>query len=505
MKEKISYILLFSAVFVAGTAYWIPYRFGPVTIEQTLFHLYIPLDADAQTIIGYVRYAVIPALAAILQTVIGYARCAVIPVPAALVFFFVLKKIFKNTEKGRFFFQHLFAPFSCIAFFGAFIFAFFQLNVPSWFYEIFSQRSTLYEKHYVDPASVHIEFPAKKKNLVWIFVESLEATFSNKDNENLIPELTEIMQKGISFSDVGANVPGGAEQVAGTGWTQAGLVAQMCGIPLRLPMPMSPDFYRTYKFFLPNAHCLYEVLKANGYTGHFLIGSKALFAGMDIFFRTHGAPTVHDYFYFTGIKEYSWNLKEIRNDIKLGFDDVKTYEFAKAELTELAKTEKPFAFGMMTIDTHFATGHFEKSVCREKYSDVYKNVISCADKQLSSFLKWLEKQDFYKDTVIVVTGDHLAMNGVIFGKDTRRRVFNLFLNAEASPVKRSKRKFSTMDFYPSVLNALGARIDGNRLGLGTSLFSNTPTVSEKIGDTEKFNEQLLKRSAVYDKIREEKR
>ena len=479
MKEKIPYILIFSAALLAGTAYWIPYRFGPVTIEQILFHLYMPLDSDAQTIIGCARYAVVPAV-------------------AAIFFFFVLKTTLKNTEKGSFFFQHLFAPFSCVALFASFIFAFFQLNVPNWFHENFSQRSTLYEKFYIDPASAHIAFPDKKKNLVWIFVESLEATFSNKDGENLIPELTEITKNGISFSDVEANASGGAEQVAGTGWTQAGLVAQMCGIPLRLPI--SPNHYRTYKYFLPNAHCLYDVLKANGYAGRFLIGTKARFAGMDIFFRTHGAPTVHDYLYFTGIKEHFWNLKEIRNDIKWGFDDVKTYELAKTELTELAKAEEPFAFGMMTMDTHFATGHFEKSVCREKYPDVYKNVISCADKQLSSFLKWLEKQDFYKNTVVVVTGDHLAMNETVFGKDARRRVFNLFLNAETSPVKRSKRKFSTMDVYPSVLTALGARIEGDKLGLGTSLFSNAPTVSEQIGDTEKFNEQLLKRSAVYDRL-----
>ena len=191
-----------------------------------------------------------------------------------------------------------------------------------------------------------------------------------------------------------------------------------------------------------------------------------------------------------------WNLA----DFQWGFDDVKVYDLAKAELADLANDSAPFVFGMMTMDTHFATGHFEKSVCEQKYpeSAVYKNVISCADEQLSAFLDWLEQQPYYKDTAVVVVGDHLAMNSHDFRPEERRRVFNLFLNASKQPVKRTNRKFSTMDIYPTIMEALGVDIAGDRLGLGTSLFSDKPTVLEQIGDTERFNEQLMKRSAVYD-------
>lgn len=197
---------------------------------------------------------------------------------------------------------------------------------------------------------------------------------------------------------------GGAEQVDGVSWTQAGLVAQTCGIPLRLPIKASR--YRMYKFFLPKARCLCDVLKDNGYRERFLIGTKASFAGMDIFFESHGNVQIHD--------------------------------LAKMELSDLAKDNTPFVFGMMTMDTHFATGHFEKSVCEQKYpeSAVYKNVISCADKQLSDFLNWLEQQPYYKNTAVVV-GDRLAMNSQDFHDGERRRVFNLFLNAAKQPVRRA--------------------------------------------------------------------
>ena len=474
LKKTFSYILLFLGVFLASTACWIVSKFGNVTTEQLLFHLYMPLDSDAKTIISFIRGTLFPAI-------------------GAVVLIALIKKFSRRTKAGKLFFSRFFGLFGAIVLSGSIVFSVFKLNVPNWFHDNFSQKSTFYETYYADPAKVKMTFPDKKKNLVLIFVESLEATFSDKDGDNLIPKTAEIaLTKGINFSDTDGL--GGAEQVEGVSWTQAGLVAQTCGIPLRLPIKASR--YRMYKFFLPKARCLYDVLKDNGYRERFLIGTKASFAGMDIFFESHGNVQIHDYPYFTGEGGRIWNLA----DFKWGFDDIKIYDLAKTELADLAKDNSPFVFGMMTMDTHFATGHFEKSVCEQKYpeSAVYKNVISCADNQLSDFLNWLEQQPYYKNTTVVVVGDHLAMNSQDFHDGERRRVFNLFLNAAKQPVRRARRKFATMDIYPTIMDALGVDVEGDRLGLGTSLFSDKPTVLEQIGDTERFNEQMMKRSAVYD-------
>ena len=54
-----------------------------------------------------------------------------------------------------------------------------------------------------------------------------------------------------------------------------------------------------------------------------------------------------------------------------------------------------------------------------------------------------------------------------------------------------------MDFFPTVLAAMGARIEGERLGLGTNLFSDVPTLSEEMG-YERFFEELNKKSIFYD-------
>ena len=44
-----------------------------------------------------------------------------------------------------------------------------------------------------------------------------------------------------------------------------------------------------------------------------------------------------------------------------------------------------------------------------------------------------------------------------------------------------KRTYTTFDAFPTTLAARGADIEGNRLGLGTNLFSSTQTLSERFG------------------------
>ena len=53
-----------------------------------------------------------------------------------------------------------------------------------------------------------------------------------------------------------------------------------------------------------------------------------------------------------------------------------------------------------------------------------------------------------------------------------------------------------MDMYPTILAAMGAKIDGDRLGLGTNLFSDKQTLMEEIG-FEALNKEVQKTSDFY--------
>ena len=121
---------------------------------------------------------------------------------------------------------------------------------------------------------------------------------------------------------------------------------------------------------------------------------------------------------------------------------------------------------------------------------------------LNNFISWLKEQSFYEDTTIVITGDHL--NQVVqdiyedIDEDYTRALFNVFVNSESETTCDKNRTFTVMDLYPTTIAALGAEIEGERLALGTNLFSCEETLAEKFGLTE-YSDELALNSKYYSK------
>ena len=83
------------------------------------------------------------------------------------------------------------------------------------------------------------------------------------------------------------------------------------------------------------------------------------------------------------------------------------------------------------------------------------------------------------------------------GQEYEKKVVNLIMNP-AIKAENTSRIYSTFDLYPTTLAALGAEIEGNRLALGTNLFSDEKTLIEKYG-LEYVNNELMKTSKFYNK------
>ena len=171
----------------------------------------------------------------------------------------------------------------------------------------------------------------------------------------------------------------------------------------------------------------------------------------------------------------------------------------KEKLKTISKQDEPFNFTMLTVDTHFQDGYLCED-CDNKFDEQYKNVIACSSKKVAEFVKWVQEQDFYEDTTIVISGDHLSMQKDFFEIDENseyeKTVINLFINSFSNTDNTKNRQFSTMDLYPTTLAALGVKIEGERLGLGTNLFSNEKTLLEKYGK-EYVDGELRKTSKFY--------
>ena len=95
-------------------------------------------------------------------------------------------------------------------------------------------------------------------------------------------------------------------------------------------------------------------------------------------------------------------------------------------------------------------------------------------------------------------GDHLSMNGDFFKNvdASNRRIYNAFLNSAVATKNTKNREFYQMDYFPTILASIGVKIEGERLGLGTNLFSDEQTLIEKYG-YEEVNSNLSKYSKFY--------
>ena len=345
---------------------------------------------------------------------------------------------------------------------------------------------------YIEPEKTKIEFPEQKRNLIYIFLESMETTYYSKEDgglseKDLIPEISKLAKENLNFSNT--NQLGGAYTLTGTTWTVGAMSAQTAGVPLKLSI--EHNSMSEYSIFLGGAHSIGEILQENGYHNFLLLGSDAVFGGRKNLFEQHGNYEIWDV-------ESAMSEKKISEKIWWGYNDKQLFEFAKEKIVELSKQQKPFNFTMLTADTHFPDG-YKCSDCKEKWDEQYKNVISCSSKRVGEFIEWIKKQDFYENTTIVISGDHLTMQSDFFnleeGQDYEKKVVNLIINPAVEP-QNTNRIYSTFDLYPTTLAALGAEIEGDRLALGTNLFSNEEKKKKKYG-LECVNDELMKTSKFY--------
>lgn len=353
------------------------------------------------------------------------------------------------------------------------------------------RESDLFEKYYVSPSDVKIEFPENKRNLIYIFMESTEMSNVSKVNggvfdTSIMPNLEQLALDNINFSN--NNKLGGAMESYGATWTVAAMIAQTSGVPLKLEIK---DYEKNSTNF-GNIVTLGDILSTNGYDNYLLMGSDANFGGRKAYFDNHNYV----------ISDYNTAIEENKIDSDYhewwGYEDNKLYEYAKEKLLEISNSDKPFNLTLLTADTHFTDGYVDSS-CEEVFDSHYANSFYCSDKMLYEFIKWIQEQDFYDNTTIIITGDHHTMQTNFYevDNDYTRVIFNTFINVyDSENINNKNRVFTTMDMFPTTLGALGADIEGNRLGLGTDLFSNKKTISEMIG-IDSLNKELKKNSDYY--------
>ena len=356
----------------------------------------------------------------------------------------------------------------------------------------------IYDKYYIDTATVELTFPEKKKNLVYIYMESMEMSLADESHGggksvNVIPKLTDIALENDCFNG-DTDILNGARSLYNSTWTIAGLVAQTSGLPLGINHVLTNNI-NSISSFMPGATTLGDILEKEGYHNVFMLGSDAKFGNRDVYFKEHGNYDIDDYYWARNNNK----LPDKSYYVWWGYEDDKLFTYAKEELTSLAESDEPFALSLLTVDTHFVNGYLCDD-CPDTFTSQYSNVLACSSKKVSELVEWIEAQPWGEDTVIVLNGDHLCMDSKYYEdmpEDYERKTYTAIINSSKKEPDTT-RLYSTMDLFPTTLSAMGVTIKGDRLGLGTDLYSDTPTLLEELGENY-LNYELSLNSTFYDK------
>jgi len=319
-------------------------------------------------------------------------------------------------------------------------------------------KSYLYNKHFDFPRP-HF---GKRPNIILLLFESLNGELLGENargtNIRLIPNFERISREGLLFD----NFYGNSVQ------TDKGMFATLCSL--------IPTFEKSeFKFFSDRKYnCIPEILQKNGYKTTFFQAYRDLnFANKKTFLSQNGFEVVDSVARHLrpGDKKHSWGW---------GLqDDIYYQRFFEYMDKSWREGDKPFFVTLLPVSSHMAFRDIPNSLKKVypnyKGRDIYKNYINAlnfADESLLTFFAEFKKRPFYKDTVVIVVGDHsypagkhgYYINHVDAYNDTFKTALLMFWEGVVSPRRISDITYSQMDLAPTLMDLAGISSDTHFLG-----------------------------------------
>ncbi len=324
------------------------------------------------------------------------------------------------------------------------------------------------------------------KNLVLVYLESTENSYLDEARfPGLLTNTRKLMEEAIVFEEVQpaeyATFTFGALFASQSGYDLTDL--QLAG---RLGNDGVNPAIGNRLSSLPG------ILKKAGYFLSFMNSASFNFAGAGVMLSELGYDEL-------------WAAEEQPEEVRerFGFKgqwggcrDTMLFRFGAKKFRSLSRNGRPFLLTLLTIDAHHPNGFTAPT--GPVYSLPGRNpsqlltAIYRTDLALGKFVEQLNKHPAWKDTVLFVVTDHLAMNGAstihMLRENPRRRLLAFALNAGAP--RRITVKGKTFDLAPTLLELAGVR-HNYRFPLGESLLGN-PDPRRLRGDSQTAKPALEK-------------
>ena len=222
------FLLLIFSFFLYFSLQYLLDNWEELTVEEILYHIKSPMGGASESLVQlFILSVLLPAVG----------------LSVLLIFFYFLpEKKFPLISRTIFFAKKKmylgFCFFIALLFFSlTLIDAWDSISLGSY---LSSQlrSSKFIEENYVDPKGIELHFPEKKRNLIYIYMESTELTFMDEAHggafpDNLLPEMTALSKEGEDFSGAGESRNGGIA-LPGATWTMGAIFAQSTGLPLKI-------------------------------------------------------------------------------------------------------------------------------------------------------------------------------------------------------------------------------------------------------------------------------
>jgi phosphoglycerol transferase len=265
------------------------------------------------------------------------------------------------------------------------------------------------------------------------------------------------------------------------------MLSTQCGVPV---LPNGLRFRNNYEEqvrFMAEVTCLGDVLAAQGYATHYVVGGDALFGGITHFYASHSVTEQTEIDTIEAMvtpEEFAaaypgWMV-----------DDQMVLDISLRRHAELAAAEAPMLLIVETMGPHGEDVWMSQRCTESGRAEIGTDLtaaVRCTGDLVADFVETLRSAPDARPTLFVILSDHINHSPSLQGPEgvlARRNTAILIppdAGPDAGPLRVIDREAATIDVFPTILDLLGLIEPGGAAGLGVSLLGEAPTLVEQFG------------------------